>query len=129
MITALVQIKLPQPMAKDKAKDVFAGTAPKYREVKGLIRKYYLLSEDGATAGGVYLWISREAAEQLEDRRDPGDLGQRLPLDQPGHADPQAQEHEPRQHHDHGQDAEDARVGQLTERAHVGSQHRRHRRC
>ena len=65
MITALVQIKLPEPMAKDKAKDVFAGTAPKYREVKGLIRKYYLLSEDGATAGGVYLWKSREAAERL----------------------------------------------------------------
>jgi hypothetical protein len=65
MITALIQIKLPEPMAKDKAQDVFAGTAPKYREVKGLIRKYYLLSEDGATAGGVYLWKSREAAEQL----------------------------------------------------------------
>ena len=65
MITALVQIKLPEPMAKEKAQDVFAGTAPKYREVKGLIRKYYLLSEDGATAGGVYLWESREDAEQL----------------------------------------------------------------
>ena len=65
MITALVQIKLPEPMAIDKAQAVFAGTAPKYREVKGLIRKYYLLSEDGATAGGVYLWKSREAAEQL----------------------------------------------------------------
>ena len=36
MITALIQIKLPEPMAKDKAQDVFAGTAPKYREVKGL---------------------------------------------------------------------------------------------
>jgi hypothetical protein len=65
MITALIQIKLPEPMTKDKAQNVFAGTAPKYREVKGLIRKYYLLSEDGATAGGVYLWKSREAAEQL----------------------------------------------------------------
>ncbi len=65
MITALVQIKLPEPMAKDKAQDVFAGTAPKYLEVKDLIRKYYLLSEDGATAGGVYLWKSREAAERL----------------------------------------------------------------
>jgi hypothetical protein len=65
MITALVQIKLPEPMAKNKAKDVFAGTAPKYREVKGLVRKYYLLSEDGATAGGVYLWKSRDAAERL----------------------------------------------------------------
>ncbi len=65
MITALVQIKLPEPMARDKAQEVFAGTAAKYREVKGLIRKYYLLSEDGATAGGVYLWKSRKAAEQL----------------------------------------------------------------
>ena len=65
MITALVQIKLPETMARDKAQVLFAGTAPKYRDVKGLIRKYYLLSEDGATAGGVYLWQSREAAEQL----------------------------------------------------------------
>ncbi len=65
MITALVQIKLPEPMATDKAQSVFAETAPKYREVKGLIRKYYLLSEDGETAGGVYLWKSREASEQL----------------------------------------------------------------
>jgi hypothetical protein len=65
MITALVQIKHPEPMALDKALAVFAETAPKYTKVKGLIRKYYLLSEDGATAGGVYLWQSREAAEQL----------------------------------------------------------------
>lgn len=65
MITALVQIKLPKPMATAEAQTVFAETAPKYREVNGLIRKYYLLSEDGATAGGVYLWESRAAAEQL----------------------------------------------------------------
>ena len=65
MITALVQIKLAEPMERERAKTVFADTAPKYREVEGLIRKYYLLSEDGATAGGVYLWNSREAAEQL----------------------------------------------------------------
>jgi hypothetical protein len=65
MITALVQIKLPEPMTTDKARSVFGETAPKYREVKGLIRKYYILSEDGETAGGVYLWKSRETAEQL----------------------------------------------------------------
>ena len=65
MITALVQFKLPQPMTTDKAREVFSGTAPKYREVEGLVRKYYLLSEDGQTAGGVYLWQSRQAAEQL----------------------------------------------------------------
>ena len=65
MITALVQFKLPEPMTVDKARAVFGETAPKYREVKGLIRKYYLLSEDGQTAGGVYLWESRAEADQL----------------------------------------------------------------
>jgi len=65
MITALVQFKLLEPLTRDKAKEVFSSTAPKYREVHGLIRKYYLLSEDGGTAGGVYLWKSRKNAEQL----------------------------------------------------------------
>jgi hypothetical protein len=65
MITALVQFKLPQPITREKAREIFLSTAPKYREVPGLIRKYYLLSEDGRTAGGVYLWKSREDAEPL----------------------------------------------------------------
>lgn len=65
MITALVQFKLPQPLTLEKAREVFSGTAPKYREIAGLIRKYYVLSPDGGTAGGVYLWASREAAERL----------------------------------------------------------------
>jgi hypothetical protein len=65
MITALVQFKLPQPVSVDKAREIFLSTAPKYRETNGLIRKYYLLSEDGATAGGVYLWKSRDAAERV----------------------------------------------------------------
>jgi hypothetical protein len=65
MITALVQFKLPQPVTREKAKEIFSSTAPKYREVHGLIRKYYLLSEDGKTGGGVYLWRSREDAEHF----------------------------------------------------------------
>lgn len=64
-MTALVQFKLPQPVSRETAQETFLGTAPKYREVQGLIRKYYLLSEDGGTAGGVYLWRSRADAEQL----------------------------------------------------------------
>ncbi len=64
MITALVQFKLPQPVTREKAKEIFLSTAPRYRDISGLIRKYYLLSEDGKTAGGVYLWKSREDAEQ-----------------------------------------------------------------
>ena len=44
MITALVQFKLPQPVTREKAQEIFVSTAPKYRETPGLIRKYYLLS-------------------------------------------------------------------------------------
>ena len=65
MITALVQFKLPQPVTREKAQTLFEGSAPKYRDIPGLIRKYYLLSEDGGTAGGVYLWKSRKDAEGL----------------------------------------------------------------
>jgi hypothetical protein len=65
MITALVQFKLPQPVAREKAQEIFLSTAPKYRETPGLIRKYFLLSEDGGTAGGVYLWKSKKDAEGL----------------------------------------------------------------
>lgn len=65
MITALVQFKLPQRLTREKAREVFSSTAPKYREIPGLIRKYYVLSADGETAGGVYLWNSLADAERL----------------------------------------------------------------
>lgn len=65
MITVIVQFKLPQPITRAKGQEIFLSTAPKYQEVPGLIRKYYLLSEDGAMAGGVYLWKSRKQADQL----------------------------------------------------------------
>ena len=65
MVTAVVQFKLPAPVSREQAKEIFTSTAPKYQTARGLIRKYYLLSEDGGTAGGVYLWQSREDAESL----------------------------------------------------------------
>ena len=65
MITALVQFKLPQPVTRDKAREMFLSTAPRYRDTQGLVRKYYILSEDGGTAGGVYLWRSVADAEKL----------------------------------------------------------------
>ena len=65
MITALVQLKLPHPLSREKAQEAFVGTAPKYRGVSGLIRKYFLLSEDGGTVSGVYLWKSKKDAEGL----------------------------------------------------------------
>lgn len=65
MITAIATFRLPQPLTLDEARKIFLSTAPKYRGVAGLIRKYYLLSQDGSTVGGVYLWNSREEAEAL----------------------------------------------------------------
>ena len=65
MITALVQFRLPQPVSREQAREFFSASAPNYRDVPGLVRKYYLLSEDGTSAGGVYLWRSRADAERL----------------------------------------------------------------
>ena len=65
MITAIVQFELPQPISLERAREIFSSTAPKYRETPGLLRKYYILSQNGATAGGVYLWKSRRDAEAL----------------------------------------------------------------
>ena len=42
-------------------------SAPKYQSLPGLIRKYYIRSEDGRVAGGIYLWESRQAAERVYD--------------------------------------------------------------
>jgi heme-degrading monooxygenase HmoA len=65
MITAVVQFDLPKPMSLEEAARTFASSAPKYKSLPGLIRKYYLRSEDGRRAGGVYLWESKAAAEAV----------------------------------------------------------------
>jgi heme-degrading monooxygenase HmoA len=65
MITAVVQFALPKPASLEEAARMFESTAPKYKNLPGLIRKYYLRSEDGRTAGGVYLWKSKAAAEKV----------------------------------------------------------------
>ncbi len=65
MITTLVQFNLSTPLTGNEVKEDFSNLAPRLREVPGLNRKYFLLSEDGRTAGGVYLWESKAAAERL----------------------------------------------------------------
>jgi hypothetical protein len=65
MVTAFVQIKILKPLSREKVRDLAVESAPQYRPVQGLIRKYYILSADGKTAGGVYLWKSRKDAERL----------------------------------------------------------------
>lgn len=65
MITAIVEFKLPERISVARARQTFLSTAPKYRDMPGLIRKYYFLSEDGSKAGGIYLWSSRQDADRV----------------------------------------------------------------
>ena len=65
MITVFTTFKLPKPITRAEARNIFLSTAPKYRGVQGLLRKIYVLSQDGSTAGGVYLWSSRPEAEAM----------------------------------------------------------------
>jgi hypothetical protein len=67
MIVAVVNFALPSPLSPDEAQAMFEASAPNYQNVDGLRRKHYLLAEDGRSAGGVYLWESREQAEALYD--------------------------------------------------------------
>lgn len=63
MIIALTTFRLPKPVTRQEALDIFRSTAPKYQGVPGLLKKHYVLSDDGATVGGVYLWNTRADAE------------------------------------------------------------------
>ena len=65
MIVAIVSFKLGQPRTLDDMKKVFQGTAPKYLNLAGLLRKNYFLTEDGLRAGGIYVWESKERAQQF----------------------------------------------------------------
>jgi len=65
MITAVVQFQLPAPISLEEAARRFESSAPKYQNLPGLIRKYYIRAQDGCSAGGIYLWESRQAAEAV----------------------------------------------------------------
>lgn len=65
MITAIVNFKLPDGIDSKKAAELFMGSAPKYRGMKGLVRKYYLFDAEKRIGGGVYLWKTRADAEAV----------------------------------------------------------------
>jgi hypothetical protein len=65
MIVTIVTFRLPKPVTIAEATATFKSTAPKYQGLTGLVRKNYVLSEDGARAGGVYVWETRADAERV----------------------------------------------------------------
>lgn len=65
MIVTLTTFALSKPATREDALATFKSTAPKYREVPGLLRKHYVVSDDGMRVGGIYFWQSRAHAEAL----------------------------------------------------------------
>ena len=65
MITTITEFRMAEPITLEEAESIFKSTAPKYLKMSGLIRKCYMLSEDGLSLGGAYLWESRAHAEAI----------------------------------------------------------------
>src|ERR1700755_200836 len=65
MIIAITNFQLPKSVTRDEARSIFLTTAPTYQGVKGLVRKSYVVADDGNSVGGIYLWHSRTDAEAV----------------------------------------------------------------
>src|ERR1700675_4555036 len=65
MIIAITKFQLKKPVTREEARSIFLSTAPTYQGVAGLFRKSYVLSEDGNSVGGIYLWNSRAEADAM----------------------------------------------------------------
>jgi hypothetical protein len=62
MTTVIIQFPLPPGVPREVVTRGFQEVAPFFKTASGLLRKYFLLSDDGAIGGGVYLWSSRDMA-------------------------------------------------------------------
>lgn len=69
MITVITRFSVPAALSTSQMATAFTQAAPAFRNVPGLIRKQFLLSADGRTAGGVYLWEEEEAARTFMQQR------------------------------------------------------------
>jgi len=67
MNTSITRFELPAGVPTDAIKKGFLEVAPRFKEPAGLLRKYFLISQDGKTGGGVYLWNSAEQARSFSE--------------------------------------------------------------
>jgi hypothetical protein len=63
MIVTYCTFGLPGDFTPEKTRSVFRDSTGKFENMPELIRKYFLLAEDGRSAASVYLWESRAPAE------------------------------------------------------------------
>ena len=76
MITALVQFPLPASVSRDKAAELFKGSAPKYRDLPETASGSTIFySAETKTGGGLFLLeVARGRRTQLSRRVEPDDL-------------------------------------------------------
>ena len=65
MVTVVVTFELPPGVEVGKVVDTFRAGTQKWAAKEGLLAKYYLVSEQARSAGGVYVWRSRAAADAV----------------------------------------------------------------
>ncbi|MEN9317425.1 MAG: hypothetical protein RIS35_3818 [Pseudomonadota bacterium] len=63
-VATLVEIAIPPGVTRDVLEKGFRDSVPTYRQVPGLLRKYYIISAKG-TFGGVYLWRDEASANAM----------------------------------------------------------------
>jgi hypothetical protein len=67
MVTVIVKYDLAPSFTHERVLTNFEQALPKYQDLPGLIRKYFLIAEDGKSAGSVYLWETRQQAVSFHD--------------------------------------------------------------
>jgi hypothetical protein len=63
MIIASVRFRLRPETTLEEVTRAFEASAARYRDVPGLISKYYVFGN--GKGGGIYVWESRQAADRL----------------------------------------------------------------
>jgi len=69
MIIVITRFAVPATVNVGEMRETLAQVAPAFRNVPHLVRKQFLLSPDGRTAGGVYLWEEEAAARLFMQQR------------------------------------------------------------
>lgn len=67
MILEMVEFNTPKGLTRNQVAEDARHVIEKWRSNPELLRKHFLLSLDGETGGGVYVWPSIEAAQKAHD--------------------------------------------------------------
>lgn len=67
MTTSITRFRLPAGVPRKTIEQSLHEVAPQFKTIPGLMRKYFLLAEDGGTGGGVYLWSTLAEARAFSE--------------------------------------------------------------